>query len=429
MGSAWTLGLSTRNDTVEKPPDDSATSPETPEETRPSPGKVGITDSSRKKNTILAAAMGVFSVIWMPALSLMAVKCMDKIWPRKLQPEPEPPTDPDTRDPPPDKTSKESEEDPTKPETSEPEKRLSTGTVVVITIMGMVLLILVSLVLYYILWRKSSTQKDLNQYPELEIAKQDQSFEGTPPLPNVIPNPDLCITSIDDMNWDILRSLGHGAYGKVDLAVRRTDGAMFAVKTVHSGAAEKHIKNLVSEIKTLSMLSHDNIVKYCGAMNTTEGFFLYMEYVTGGSLHSCIQDLGTIPPNLARIYTKQMLEGLEFMHKHSVVHRDLKPANVLISVDGKVKLADFGTAFDLSKVTHTLQQTLVGTPAFVAPEVIRKGAHSTKTDIWSLGVTVYNMMTGKLPFRARDKYTLLLELANQEVELEFPKNFPSVFRE
>merc|ERR1711964_239934 len=142
MGSAWTLGLSTRNDTVEKPPDDSATSPETPEETRPSPGKVGITDSSRKKNIILAATMGVFSVIWMPALSLMTVKCMERIWPRKLQPEPEPPTDPDTRDPPPDKTSKESEEDPTKPETSEPEKRLSTGTVVVITIMGMVLLIL-----------------------------------------------------------------------------------------------------------------------------------------------------------------------------------------------------------------------------------------------------------------------------------------------
>merc|ERR1711964_665415 len=156
-------------------------------------------------------------------------------------------------------------------------------------------------------------------------------------------------------------------------------------------------------------------------MNTTEGFFLYMEYVTGGSLHSCIQDLGTIPPNLARIYTKQMLEGLEFMHKNDVIHRDFKPANVLISVDGKVKLADFGTAFDLSMLTHTIEQTFCGTPAYIAPEVVRKSKHTTSTDIWSLGVTVFHMVTGKIPFTARDKYQLLLDIASGSVELHYPE--------
>merc|ERR1711964_258446 len=134
-------------------------------------------------------------------------------------------------------------------------------------------------------------------------------------------------------------------------------------------------------------------------------------------------------PKLAMIYARQMLSGLAFMHKNRVIHRDIKPANVLISADGKVKLADFGTAFDLSALTHTVLQTMRGTPAFIAPEVIRKDKHTTATDIWSMGVVFYNMLTGKIPFRAKDKYALLHKIASLQLEVDYPDNFPPIFKE
>merc|ERR1712098_587156 len=110
-----------------------------------------------------------------------------------------------------------------------------------------------------------------------------------------------------------------------------------------------------------------------------------------------------------------MLAGLAFIHEKQNIHRDIKPGNVLISVNGQVKLADFGTAFNLSVLTHTVAQTLCGTPAFIAPEVVRKDKHTTSTDIWSMGVLMFNMITGKIPYKTKDKYALLLSLAQESI--------------
>merc|ERR1712072_1628821 len=130
-------------------------------------------------------------------------------------------------------------------------------------------------------------------------------------------------------------------------------------------------------------------------MYSDKGFFMYMEYVAGGTLDARISELGKLDHNVAMIYTKQMLQGLVFMHENQVIHRDLKPANVLISVDGTIKLADFGTAFDLSELTHTAQQTLCGTPAYIAPEEL----------------------------------ALLRAIANGSVKVAYPPAFPRIFRE
>jgi len=146
--------------------------------------------------------------------------------------------------------------------------------------------------------------------------------------------------------------------------------------------------------------------------------------------HSSLEsELGALDLNLATIYATQMIQGLAFMHENRVIHRDLKPANVLISVEGRVKLADFGTAFDLSVLTHTVAQTICGTPAFVAPEVILKDKHTTATDIWSMGVIVFNMIEGSIPFKARDKYALLHKIAAKSVKVNFTSKFTNVFRE
>merc|ERR1711964_895879 len=205
-------------------------------------------------------------------------------------------------------------------------------------------------------------------------------------------------------------------------------GGLFAVKECHLKASETQTKHLEGEIQMLSRLKHDNIVKYYGAMNTPMGFFMYMEYVSGGTLDTRINELGKLNVNLARLYAKQIIQALDFMHSNDVVHRDLKPANVLMTVDGQIKVADFGTAYDLSQLTHTVQQTLCGTPAFIAPEVVRKDKHTTRTDIWSLGVIIYNMVTGEIPFRAKDKFALL-HIGFGSLALNYPSDCPKIFRE
>ena len=112
-----------------------------------------------------------------------------------------------------------------------------------------------------------------------------------------------------------------------------------------------------------------------------------------------------------------------------MIHRDLKPGNTIVSSDGVAKLLDFGTAFDMSQVTHTMEQTLCGTPAYVAPEVVRKAKHTTASDIWSFGVLVYSMVNGDIPFKAKDGLALLYAIARGQVVLEFPDNCPLLARD
>merc|ERR1711964_569562 len=126
---------------------------------------------------------------------------------------------------------------------------------------------------------------------------------------------------IDHMEWTKIRRLGKGSYGTVHLAVNNRNGALFAVKECHISASAKETMQLESEIQTLSKLKHENIVKYYGAMNTEDGFFMYLEYVAGGTLETCIQEIGGLDSSLVTIYGKQMLTGLAFMHDNHVIHR------------------------------------------------------------------------------------------------------------
>merc|ERR1712098_44889 len=167
-----------------------------------------------------------------------------------------------------------------------------------------------------------------------------------------------------------------------------------------------------------------NIVKYLGSSvvpNEPNTFRMYLEYVSGGSLKDIIKLKGKLPTDLSRFYLRQILSGLAFLHSNSVIHRDLKPGNILISVESTLKLADCGAAFDLSSMTQTQEQTLCGTPAYTAPEVIKKEKHTTASDIWSVGVVAFNMITGKLPWVSKDIYSLLFAIANLKIELVFPQ--------
>jgi len=198
--------------------------------------------------------------------------------------------------------------------------------------------------------------------------------------------------------------LGRGSYGCVYLGLNLDTGDLLAIKQVQFAEGQDLSQNtrlqaLMQEISILGSLKHENIVQYLGSVVTGYTFNIFLEYVAGGSIASIIDRFGPIKENLTRLYTKQILAGLDYIHRRQIVHCDIKGANILIDNKGVIKLTDFGASKSLESVTaHKGFNSLRGTVYWMAPEVIRQSGYGRKADIWSLGCTVIEMITGKPPW-------------------------------
>jgi len=193
--------------------------------------------------------------------------------------------------------------------------------------------------------------------------------------------------------YNILSTIGSGGFGTVYLAEDTWIDKKVALKVPHKQGVD--FGELLREPRLLASLNHPNIVTIVTAEKQDNVFFIVMEYVTGENLETIIAREGALDVPRALDFTCQICNAIDYAHRQGVLHRDLRPSNVLVSDSGLVKVADFGTSRFLEIAAHGT--TVIGSPPYMAPEQFQ-GKAMFASDLYSLGVTMFQMLTGDLPY-------------------------------
>jgi beta-lactam-binding protein with PASTA domain/predicted Ser/Thr protein kinase len=210
---------------------------------------------------------------------------------------------------------------------------------------------------------------------------------------------DPLIDSLFDGRYRILRKLGAGGMANVYLAEDQELGRRVAIKILNDRHAndDQFVERFRREAKNAAALSHPNIVSIYDRGEAEGTYYIAMEYLDGRSLKELIVSRGPAPVNVALEYARQILSALRFAHRHGIVHRDIKPHNVLVDNEGRVKVTDFGIArAGTSQMTEA--GSIVGTAQYLSPEQARGADVDQRSDLYSLGVVLYELLTGETPF-------------------------------
>ncbi|XP_022336709.2 uncharacterized protein LOC111132656 isoform X3 [Crassostrea virginica] len=216
-------------------------------------------------------------------------------------------------------------------------------------------------------------------------------------------------SNVDDtIQWKKGNVLGKGAFGTVWCGLT-SEGQLIAVKQIELNTSDKdkakrEYEKVQEEVDLLKLLDHKNIVGYLGTSLEEEESVvsIFMQFVPGGSIASILARFGALDEAVFRRYTKQILEGVSYLHQNDVIHRDIKGGNVMLMPTGIIKLIDFGCAkrlcINLSMGQSQILKSMKGTPYWMAPEVVNETGHGKKSDIWSVGCTIFEMATRKPPW-------------------------------
>ncbi|XP_006636859.1 mitogen-activated protein kinase kinase kinase 2 [Lepisosteus oculatus] len=229
-------------------------------------------------------------------------------------------------------------------------------------------------------------------------------------------------------NWRLGKLLGQGAFGRVYLCYDADTGRELAVKQVQfdpdSPETSKEVSALECEIQLLKNLFHERIVQYYGCLRDTQErtLSIFMEYMPGGSIKDQLKAYGALTENVTRKYTRQILEGVSYLHSNMIVHRDIKGANILRDSAGNVKLGDFGASRRLQTIclSGTGIKSVTGTPYWMSPEVISGEGYGRKADIWSVGCTVVEMLTQRPPWAEFEAMAAIFKIATQPTNPQLP---------
>ena len=205
------------------------------------------------------------------------------------------------------------------------------------------------------------------------------------------------------------KELGKGAYSKVYMAVDSITGSQVAIKKVETGyLSARDLERIRQELCLLKRLIHPNIVSLIDFEETNKTFNFVLEFIEGGSLHEIKTKFGSIPEPLLSFYMSQTLKGLHHLHSFNIVHRDIKGANILVTKLGECKLADFGSCSEALREDNKM--TMIGTPYWMAPELISQTGGGCASDIWSLGCTILELFTGQPPYWKLNSNLALLRM-------------------
>lgn len=215
--------------------------------------------------------------------------------------------------------------------------------------------------------------------------------------------------------YEILSELGRGAMGVVFKAQDPLIGRLIALKTITASVAEDPglLERFRGEAKAAGALQHPNIVTIYEMGESDGAPFIAMEYLEGESLAALIDRRAPIPLAQKVGYLVQTCRALQYAHRRGVIHRDIKPANIMVTLEGEVKVVDFGIA-RLADASKTQTGTLLGTLAYLSPQQIRGKGGNALSDIWSLGIVLYELLTGRRPFQGENHAALMLSIMHND---------------
>ncbi|KAH3672261.1 hypothetical protein WICMUC_004356 [Wickerhamomyces mucosus] len=235
---------------------------------------------------------------------------------------------------------------------------------------------------------------------------------------------------IKDFAWIKGGLIGKGTFGNVFLALNVTAGEMIAVKQVlipSKSSVSERINDVIdalrSEVDTLKDLEHLNVVQYLGFEKTAREYNLFLEYVAGGSVASCLRLYGRFEEPLIKNLTSQVTSGLAYLHSRGILHRDMKADNLLLDLDGICKISDFGISKKSNDIyANDAGMSMQGTIFWMAPEVVdSKGeGYSAKVDIWSLGCVVLEMFAGRRPWSNLEAIPAMLKIGKSKAAPPIP---------
>ncbi len=209
--------------------------------------------------------------------------------------------------------------------------------------------------------------------------------------------------------------VARGGMATVYLAEDNRLDRKVALKVIHEHLVSDpdFVGKFEREAKIAANLSHPNLVNVFDQAREGKIVFLAMEYVPGITLRAALRDFGALSPNRVLEIFEPVLAGLAAAHKAGILHRDIKPENVLLSDDGKIKLSDFGLARPIS--AHTQTGAVIGTVAYLSPELVSKGIADARSDVYAAGIMLYELLTGQQPFKGEQAVQVAMQHANSEV--------------
>ncbi|MGQ0548051.1 MAG: protein kinase domain-containing protein, partial [Armatimonadota bacterium] len=236
--------------------------------------------------------------------------------------------------------------------------------------------------------------------------------------------------------YEVLELIAEGGMSTVYRARQLSDGAIVALKILRDQytADREFLERFAREAQAAETLSHPNVVRVLETGRDGQTYFIAMEYVDGIDLKVHLRRIGRLEAVDAERIARAICEALDYAHHQGIVHRDIKPQNILLASDGTVKVADFGIARAMAAVTITQTGTVLGSVQYMSPEQARGAGVGRASDVYALGVVLFEMLTGRLPFEGESPIAIALKHLHdilpraREIEPSVPRRLEGIIQ-